>query len=498
LNSFNNSKKRISALLFARQHSLILFLILVFALIIRYIFFCGLIFSDDSYYSWLAYQFNTSSNSINYLGYPILLIRKLALLFTIISFNLIGFNEKAGTLFPFLFSLLSIILIYKITRDLTNNKRISLTAAFLAAFFPVDIIFASINFTDLECVFFINIGIFFFIGAGNKKKNYYLIYAGLFLAFSFLIKEYAYYYCIILFCVFIYNRVKREKNSYKIIIPVIIVICFLLIEGVFYRAIGYSFFYRLKVFQDNYRYCYYDFFPYTLTISEIGYHKYIVGLCKHIINNIKYIFIRRYYILLPVLAVIQSYLLLKKKEQLFLLVWFWGLIILMTLMTVSLSFYAPIELRRIWYIYPLIFPSCILSAILISKLKPVYFKVVLALYLICSVLMSAEFQKFFDVHNNNLLKQFIKNHSGKIIYSDHHTAYGIRLIQEYKMNEKVKLLTNTDSLNVKQGEFVVYSKPVIDELKKQNYYFPDFGKLTSGDYNLVDNFGQFEVYEKIK
>jgi Dolichyl-phosphate-mannose-protein mannosyltransferase len=498
LNSFNNSKKRISAILLAGQHSLILFLILVFALVIRYIFFCGLVFSDDSYYSWLAYQFNTSSNSINYLGYPILLIRKIALLFTIISYNLIGYNEKAGTLFPFLFSLLSIILIYKITQDLFNNKRISLTAAFLSAFFPVDVIFASVNFTDLECVFFINIGIFFFIRAGNKNKNYYLIYAGLFLALSFLIKEYAYYYCIILFCVFIYNQVKREKYSYKFIIPVIIVICFLLIEGLFYSAIGYSFFYRLKVFQDNYRYCYYDFFPYTLTISEIGYHKYIVGLCKHIFNNIKYIFIRRYYILLPVLAVIQGYLLFKKKEQLFLLGWFWGLLILMTLMTVSLSFYAPIELRRIWYIYPLIFPSCILSAILISKLKPVYFKVVLGLYLICSVLMSVEFQKFFNVHNNNLFKQFIQIHSGETIYADHYTAYGIRLIQEYKMNEKVKLLTNTDSLNVKQGEFVVYSKPVVDELKKQNYYFPDFGKLTSGDYNLIANFGQFEVYEKIK
>jgi hypothetical protein len=112
--------------------------------------------------------------------------------------------------------------------------------------------------------------------------------------------------------------------------------------------------------------------------------------------------------------------------------------------------------------------------------------------------MSVEFQKFFDVYNNNLFKQFIKIHTEKTIYTDHHTAYGIRLIQEYKMNEHVKLLTNTDSLNVKQGEFVVYSKAVVDELKKQNYYFPDLGKLTSGDYNLVDNFGQFEVYEKIK
>ena len=61
----------------------------------------------------------------------------------------------------------------------------------------------------------LGIGIFFFIKARNNKKNHYLIYAGLFLALSFLIKEYAYYYCIILFCVFIYTQVKQKKYYYQ-------------------------------------------------------------------------------------------------------------------------------------------------------------------------------------------------------------------------------------------------------------------------------------------
>jgi 4-amino-4-deoxy-L-arabinose transferase-like glycosyltransferase len=498
LNADTQNKKSITDLLLAKKHILILSLIVVFAAIIRSIFFCGLVFSDDSYYNWLAYQYNTSPNSISYLGYPILLIRKLSLLFTVFSYNVIGYNEKAGILFPFIFSLLSIILIYKITLNLFKNKRISLTAAFLTAFMPVDVIFASINFSDLACVFFINIGIYFFIRAVKEKKNHYSIYAGLFLSLSILIKEYAYYYCIILFAVFVFSTVKKEKYSYKYIFPVLIVICFLFIEGFFYKVLNNSFFYRLRIFQDNYRYCYYDFFPYTLTIGEVGFNKYIIGLFKHILINIKYILIRRYYVALPLLSIVQSYFLFKKKEQQFLLIWFWGLLILLPMMTVSLSTYAPIELRRTWYIYPLIFPCCILSASLLSRLKPVYFKLSLGVFLICSVLMSVEFQKFFDVHNNNLFKQFIRIHPEKIIYTDHHTAYGIRLIQEYKTNEQVKLLTNTNSLNVKQGELVVYSKPVIDELKKQNYFFPDFTRLTSENYKLIDNFGQFEVFEKIK
>lgn len=498
MKTFTFNKKSFSDFLLDKQNVLILLLILIFAAIIRYIFFCGLVFSDDSYYNWLAFQYHTSSFSIDYLGYPILIIRKLAVLFTIISYNIIGYNERAGTLFPYLFSLLSIVLIFQITQDLLGDKRISLISAFLAAFFPVDVIFASINFSDLECVFFINTGIFFFIRARKENKNHYFILAGLFLALSLLIKEYAYYYCIILFCVFIYNLTLKGKNSYTFIIPVIIVICFLFIEGLFYNVFQNSFLYRLRIFQYNYRYCYYDFFPYTMNITEIGYQKYLIGLFEHIFNNIKYILIRRYYILLPVFSIIQTYFLIKKKEQHFLLVWFWGLLILLPLMTVSFSIYSPIELRRIWYIYPLMFPCCILSAILLSKQKAVYFKIILGIYLICSVLMSVEFQKFFDIHNKNLFKQFIRNHTEKVIYSDHHTDYGIRLIQEYKTNERVKLLTNTDSLDVKRGEFVVYSKPVIDELRKQNYKFPDFGQLTSGNYRLVENFGQFEVYEKIK
>jgi len=498
LNADSQNKKSIIGFLLARQHIIILFLILVFAAIIRSIFFSGLVFSDDSYYNWLAYQYKTSANSIDYLGYPILLIRKLSLFFTVFSYNVIGYNEKAGILFPFIFSLLSIILIYKITQNLFSNEKISLTAAFLTAFMPVDVIFASINFSDLSCVFFINIGIYFFIRALKEKKNQYSIYAGLFLSLSFLIKEYAYYYCIILLSVFIFYTVKKEKHNYLFIIPVLIVVFFLFIEGLFYKAFTNNFLYRLKIFQDNYRYCYYDFFPYTLTIGEVGYNKYIVGLVRHIFVNIKFILIRRYYVALPLLSIVQGYFLFKKKEQKFLLIWFWGLLVLLPMMTVSLSAYAPIELRRTWYIYPLIFPCCILSASLLSKLKPVYLNIVLGLYVFAAVVMSVEFQKFFDVHNNNLFKQFIRIHPEKIIYTDHHTAYGIRLIQEYKTNEQVKLLTNTNSLDVKQGELVVYSQPVIDELKKQNYFFPDLTRLTTENYKLIDNFGQFEVFEKIK
>ena len=44
-------------------------------------------------------------------------------------------------------------------------------AAFLMAFFPTDIIFATIGFPDLINVFFINLGIYFLIKSYKTNRN---------------------------------------------------------------------------------------------------------------------------------------------------------------------------------------------------------------------------------------------------------------------------------------------------------------------------------------
>ena len=473
-------------------------LILIAAVFVRIIFFNGLVFSDDSYYNWLSFQFLDGSYNSGFAGYPIFLIRKFSTLFNSLFFALFGYNEIVSVLFPFILSILSVILVYKISEELINQKKISLIASFLAAFFPVDIIFASINFSDLECVFFINLGIYFYIKAARQNNNIYYVIAGICLSVSILFKEYAYYYLILLAGYFLYNLFLGKKSRFQSMIPLLIISVFLCLEGIYYLITENNFYYRFSIFRSNYIYCYYDFFPYTQANEKINFSAYLISLVKHIGNNIKYLFVRRHYLFLPIFAVVQSCIFIKKKEQRFLLVWFAGLMVLMPLMTVSLTTYSPIELRRIWYIYPLVIPFSILTASLVSKLRPIYLSSVLLFYFAGSVIMSVEFQNFFDMRNKNHFKQFIKDNSEKIIYTDHHTAYGIRFINGFTKNSNVKIFTNADSLRTNMDELIVYSRQVIAELKKQNYNFPDFNVLRDDRYKLVTSIGQFEVYERIK
>ena len=473
-------------------------LILIAAVFVRIIFFNGLVFSDDSYYNWLSFQFLDGSYNSGFAGYPIFLIRKFSTLSNSLFFALFGYNEIVSVLFPFILSILSVILVYKISEELINQKKISLIASFLAAFFPVDIIFASINFSDLECVFFINLGIYFYIKAARQNNNIYYVIAGICLSVSILFKEYAYYYLILLAGYFLYNLFLGKKNRFQSMIPLLIISVFLCLEGIYYLITENNFYYRFSIFRSNYIYCYYDFFPYTQANEKINFSAYLISLVKHIGNNIKYLFVRRHYLFLPIFAVVQSCIFIKKKEQRFLLVWFAGLMVLMPLMTVSLTTYSPIELRRIWYIYPLVIPFSILTASLVSKLRPIYLSSVLLFYFAGSVIMSVEFQNFFDMRNKNHFKQFIKDNSEKIIYTDHHTAYGIRFINGFTKNNYVKIFTNADSLKTNMHDLIVYSRQVIAELKKQNYNFPDFNVLRDDRYKLVTSIGQFEVYERIK
>ncbi len=476
----------------------LLFSIIFFAVFVRVIFFNGLVFSDDSYYNYLSFELISGSYALDYSGYPIFLLRKLNTLLTSFSFVLFGYNETASVLFPFIYSLLSIFLIYKISYEIFNDTKISLIGAFLSAFFPVDIIFSTINFSDLGCVFILNIGIFFFIRALKSGKTYYYIFAGLCLSVSLLFKEYAYYYGLLLLFIFIYFLFVERKINWKYIVPHFVVGSFFLLEGLYYLLSVKDFFYRLNILESNLLYSYYDFFPYTLSIGEISARKYLAGLFEHIGNNFKYLLLRRYYLFLPVISVYQTFIMFMKKEKFFLLIWFVGILLLMLFMTISFSSYTPNELRRVWYVYPLIMPMCILTAAFFSKVKPAFLQIFLSIYLIGSIFMSIEFQRFFDLENKNRFKQFMKENKDNIIYTDHHTAYGLRLIRGFEKNENIRSISNLNALKIKKGELFVYSSLVIEELKKQKYSFPKLTDLESERFLKINSFGQFEIYENVK
>ncbi len=116
--------------------SFYLFCIIVIAFIMRVQYSFGHIFSDDAYYAYLSKTLLDLNYTNDFLGYPIYPLRINMYLFTALSFSIFGTNEFATIVFPMIFSLINVVLIYKLTLLISKNYNCSILAALLLAFSP--------------------------------------------------------------------------------------------------------------------------------------------------------------------------------------------------------------------------------------------------------------------------------------------------------------------------------------------------------------------------
>jgi hypothetical protein len=471
---------------------------LLLGICIRYYFLTGHIFSDDAYYTYLSYTLLNGDFAKDYLGYPVFPLRIAFIGLTAFAMMIFGTNEFATIIFLFLFSILSIVLTYKTTRLLTDNKNTAVSAAFFAALFPTDVIFASTGFPDLINVFFINLGIYFLLKSYYQNKTHLAIVGGIFLFLSMQFKENVYYTLILLIILFGYYFIKKRKFNHPVFLGILFIIGNYLIEGFVYLLLHNDFLYRITITNINYHYSFYDFFPYTAQkLSDSK--NYLRNLFDQIfLINAKSIFLRRFYLLLPLVATVQTYFNFKKKEQPILTFWFWGSAILMIAFTTSFTEYKPLDLTRSWYIYPLLMPMVILSAIFINRFSKLIKSGLIAIYILGSLIMCFEYQNFFDKDNLTALKTFLRENPAKTIYTDHFTKYSVDLIRGYKSDNSERIIGKNFSLdNIEEGSWILFNKKHIEELQLQKYQFPDFSILKSNEFRKVASFNDFIFYEKL-
>jgi hypothetical protein len=250
--------------------------------------------------------------------------------------------------------------------------------------------------------------------------------------------------------------------------------------------------------QLNYHYSYYDFFPYTaqkLSCSK----NYLRNLFDQIfLINGRALFLRRFYLFLPLVSLVQCFINIKKKENLLLAFWFIGLAVLMIAFTTSFTEFKPLDLKRSWYIYPLIMPMVLLSALLLNRLKIQFKYFLLIAYVTGSFIMCDHYQEFFNTGENNKFKNFLKSTSNKIIYTDHFTKYSVDLIRGNEMINKSRRILDKDFNwdKVAINDLVIYSEANVDELKLQKYEFPDFQILFSETFKELNRFGKFRIFER--
>jgi len=411
--------------------------------------------------------------------------------------NIFRITETSTLIFPFIFSIVNILLTYKIARLFTENERVALFAAILIAFFPTDVIFSTIGFPDLINVFFINLGIFFLLKSYKLKKTIWAYAGGISFFISMQFKENIYFTSILLVILFVFFLLKRRQFISQILIGLLFIAGNFLIEGFAYLLLHNDFLYRITSTIINYNYSFYDFFPYTARKLS-GSKNYFKNLFDQIfLINTKSVFLRRFYLFLPLVSAIQTFFSFKNREHKLLLFWFWGTSILLIVFTTSFTEYKPLDLTRSWYIYPLLMPMVILSALFINRFSKLIRNGLIIIYLLGSLIMCFAYRNFFDVKNLDVLKSFLRENPTKMIYTDHFTKYSVDLIRGYKADNSKRILNNDFNFNrVKKGDWILFNKKHIDELEMQKYTFPDFNVLNTNDFKKVAAFKDFIFYEK--
>ncbi len=398
--------------------------------------------------------------------------------------------------FPFLVSLVNIPLLYLIAFELTENKKIALTASLLMAFFPTDVIFAGINFVDLQSAFLINVGIYFLIKSVKNGNATLSFLAGFFFFLSFLFKENVYFLLVFLFGLAVYDFFKK-KDFANVKYSLITFFILLAAEGVVYWLTKGDPLYRFHVFANNYEYCRYDFFPYSILPNDFSTTQYIKALFDQIFFiNLKSLFLRRLYLFIPLIALIESVLILKEEKKIFTAVWFLAIAGLMVGFTTSFTDYKPLDLSRNWYIYIALTPAVILAAKFFERFEFNIKTAMLTLFIAASIYMDFQYEKFFDVKRKDQLKTFVSEINGKLVYTDHHTKYGLDLIDK-NLRTKIVSFTNlpAEQVFVIDGSLILWNENEVEELRQQGNSIPKLNNIISEQDTLLKKIGFYDVYQ---
>lgn len=144
-------------------------------------------------------------------------------------------------------------------------------------------------------------------------------------------------------------------------------------------------------------------------------------------------------------------------------------------------------------------PVVILSSMFLSGLKRNIKVFVVCLFLIFSLVMCRSYETYFSKNNLLKFKNYIRENSSKVIYTDPFTKYSIDLLRDYKNNDVSRKILGKDFdfMKIPYGDWVVYNKKHLDELKLQKHKFPKFNILDSKNFKEIASIGDYKVFERV-
>jgi hypothetical protein len=463
-----------------RKPEFLLFLIVLFGLIFRVLFFSGIGTSDDLSYS--RYSYDILDIGIDPDSVLSLSSRVGILYVTAFSYELFGVNDFSSVIFILLTSIGNIILAYFFGR-LLGNEKVGLMAAFLLSIFPLEVIYSTKLLTDMPSAFFMALGVYLFLYSEKKNKlkiNYFL--SGIFIGIGYIIRE-SVILIVLFFLLYVIYKRGIKKEYFLVAIGFIIMFIVELIS--LYILTGNPFF-KFTVIPDYLleSYILYDYFGRLNFPQGLFHYPYII-LTNSLVSSF-YIFI-----FVSILYLIK----VKKKETYLMLLWFIPLLLYLSFGSASFTQYLPF-VAKARYLTIITIPGVLLLAFfLVEKnhfIKRAVMPLALAILLLTSVV-----SVYLD-GSRNLLSNLRDSYPtlselGKTIYIDSRSVRALNYISGYE--NKLDLREYPDGLANVEDAYVVINKDMIRRLKEANKkrIFPKEIDNPPENWLLVNKIGKEDI-----
>ncbi|MDP6647822.1 MAG: glycosyltransferase family 39 protein [Candidatus Woesearchaeota archaeon] len=449
--------------------------ILLFALLLRLVFFTGGDHSDSLLYFIYADEIvdGTYKPTSNHFSSRIGLIYPQAWIY-----RLFGLNDFTSNIFTLLASLAGIVLIFYFGKFLFNEKT-GIIAALLLSFYPLDVIFSTRLMPDFPSAFFMALAVFLFLKAEKSpaKSRIYYLACGLSLGISYLIKEIA---VIMVFFFLAYVIYKRKFRKEYFLIVAGFAVLLLLEFWHSYAFTGNILFRHTQIESEEVNYVletYSNYFTPFGMISRLFFHWPFTML-----NDIHYglffmfIFIALYYSITN-----------RKDNTNILLIWLITLMLYLNFGTLSTQRYIPIPLT-VKFLSIITFPSLLLLANFLSNKEKIITKIIMPATLLLLFFSSIG---FIYLSNDRTLIDEVKeiypfvDSQNKEIYTDERTQMVLNYLSGFSDKKNIKSFNKFDflaedkntivDLRNKHDVFVLVNRAMIDGLPilYKDIEFPD-------------------------
>ena len=468
---FSNFEKNL-----ARKPKLSLFLIVIFGIFLRLVFFSGMGVSDSLTYSKTAHDISNGIDQNSVLT----LSTRLGLIYpTAISYKVFGVNDFSSVLFIFLTSIASIILIFYFGK-LLFNTRTGLIAAFLLSFFPLDIVHSTKLLSDLPSAFFVALGVYIFLYAELKSKLKYgisYLLSGIFIGVGYLIRESALLISLFFIAYILYKR--KVKKEY-FLVPAGVLMIFIFESLIFFNLTGDPLF-RVHTSQEYLAEA-------SLVHNYFGRLDLPSGFFHYpwlFLTNSLLVF---FYIFILFAAI--YFIVFRRRETYTLLFWFVPLLLYLSFGSSSLSQYIPFRaVDR--YTFVIAMPGILLLSFFLAGKK---WNMKSAPFLIVAFLFVTSIAFVYIREDRNQLKElrlaydYIKNLE-KPIYADDRSIKAFSYIGEY--SDGINVSEYTKDLSGVMDSYIIINKRMIKGLKdaNENMIFPDEIENPPKIWELVNEIG---------